>query len=75
MEDRPGYKLSYKIGEGKDENGKTVEWMMGWIEENNHPYFFVLNFDSSDTHSDLHNTGINMTKGMLRQLGFFEGKM
>ncbi len=30
-------------------------WIVGWIEENNHPYFFVLNLNSRDPHLEIMN--------------------
>jgi beta-lactamase class D len=69
------YRLSYKTGWGRKENGDHLAWMVGWIEENNHPYFFVLNFESADPNADIPTIRMNIIKGILKQLGFFEGKM
>ena len=35
------YKLSYKTGWGWDEAQNAIGWIVGWIEENRHVYFFV----------------------------------
>lgn len=40
------YILAYKTGWGHKENGDQLGWIVGWIEENSHPYFFVLNLES-----------------------------
>lgn len=69
------YRLAYKTGWGRKENGNHLAWSVGWIEENNHPYFFVLNFESSDANADIPAIRMKILKGILRQLGFFEGKM
>jgi beta-lactamase class D len=47
QEDNANYKLSYKTGWGFKEDGKSLGWVVGWIEENQHPYFFVLNFEGA----------------------------
>lgn len=75
FEDNANYKLSYKTGWGKDEKGQSIGWIEGWIEENNHPYFFVLNFTDADPNTDLRTKRINLLKDILKQLGFLEGKM
>jgi beta-lactamase class D len=69
------YKLSYKTGLATDEKNNTVGWVVGWIEENNHPYFFVTLVKSPDKNIDVATVRMNITKGILKQLGFFEGKM
>ena len=68
------YRLSYKTAEGKKEDGHGIGWVMGWVEENKHPYFFVVNLESADTTKDLRQTGLVIAKKILRQEGFFEGK-
>jgi beta-lactamase class D len=74
FEDNTNYKLSYKTGLGYRENGHPLAWVLGWIEENRHPYFFVLNIESKDPRADLSAVRMNMLKGILKQLGFMEGK-
>jgi beta-lactamase class D len=73
-ENNANYKLSYKTGWGNKENGNEIGWIVGWIEENKHPYFFVLNIESPDHKIDMMNVRINLLKNILKQLGFFEGK-
>ena len=53
----------------------ALGWVVGWIEENNHPYFFVLNIESPDHDFDMWKVRMKMLKDILKQLGFFEGKM
>jgi beta-lactamase class D len=74
FENTPNYKLSYKTGLGKRENGNTVAWMVGWIEENMHPYFFVLNIESKDPGADLKTARMKILKNILKDLDFMEGK-
>ena len=75
QEDNTLYKLSYKTGWGFDENKHSVGWMVGWVEENKHPYFFVTLVKSSDPKIDMRSVRMNITKGILKQLGFFKGEM
>lgn len=75
FEDNTNYQLSYKTGWGHKENGDNVGWIVGWIEENKHPYFFVLNFETTDPNADVPGIRMKMLKGILKRLGFMEGKM
>ncbi len=73
-EDNANYKLSYADGWGFTENGHALGWLTGWIEENKHPYFFVLQIESPDHHFDMKPARIRILKSILQQMGFFEGK-
>jgi len=74
QEDNTAYKLSYKTGWGFDEQKNNIGWQVGWIEENNHVYFFVT-FVKAGAHSiDMPAVRMSITKGILKQLGFLEGK-
>lgn len=75
QEDNSNYKLSYKTGLGTDKNGHTIGWVVGWIEENKHPYFFVLNIDAVNPGADIAETRLKILNNILKDLGFFEGKM
>ena len=75
FENNANYRLAYKTGLGYMENGHALGWIVGWIEENSHPYFFVLNIESSDKNFDMKAVRIKMLKDMLKYLGFFDGKM
>jgi len=75
FEDNPNYRLSYKTGGGHNEKGNSVAWIVGWIEENKHPYFFVLNFESAEPGVNIPVIRMNILRGILKQLGFMEGKM
>jgi beta-lactamase class D len=74
FEDNSNYKLSYKTGWGS-ENGKQIGWVAGWIEENRHPYFFVLNIESPDKDVDMVKVRMKILKDILTQYGFMQGKM
>jgi beta-lactamase class D len=73
-EKNANYQLVYKAAGGIGGNGHGIGWIMGWIEENKHPYFFVLNLESTGPNLDMPNTGLPVLRSMLGQLGFFQGK-
>jgi beta-lactamase class D len=75
FENNADYRLGYKTGWGKNENGNHLAWIVGWVEENNHPYFFVLNIESSDPEADMPAIRMKILKGILEQEGFFKGRM
>jgi beta-lactamase class D len=74
QEDNANYKLSYKTGWGTTEKDHSLGWIIGWIEENNHPYFFVLQIETPDKNADIAAIRLKMLKDILAQLGFFQGK-
>ncbi len=73
QEDNANYKLYYKTGLGYRENGRSIGWIVGWIEENHHPYFFVLNVEG-DPNAELWTIRKKILTGILKKEGFFEGK-
>ncbi|MFN8252098.1 MAG: class D beta-lactamase [Ferruginibacter sp.] len=74
QEDNTLYKLSYKTGWAHDENGNNIGWLNGWVEENNHVYFFVTFIKGGPAPMDMKKIRLDITKGILKQLGFLEGK-
>ncbi|HEX7844479.1 MAG TPA: penicillin-binding transpeptidase domain-containing protein [Chitinophagaceae bacterium] len=74
FENNTNYRLGYKTGWGFTEQGHSIGWIVGWVEENNHPYFFVLNIESPDRNFDMWKVRMKMLKDILKHLGFFEGK-
>ena len=73
-ENNSSYRLTYKIAQGTKEDGHAIGWVMGWVEENKHPYFFVVNLESADPKKDLGAAGLSIARGILQQMGFFQGK-
>jgi beta-lactamase class D len=73
-EKNSNYQLFYKSGQTENEDGRTIGWVLGWVEENKHPYFFVVNLESSDASADLGASGLKIVRGVLGQWGFFQGK-
>ena len=74
QESNTAYQLSYKTGWGFDDDGKDIGWLVGWIEENKHVYFFVTFVKSPNPDIDMKSVRMNITKSILKQYGFFEGK-
>lgn len=72
-EQNSNYQLTYKTGSWM-EDGKTVAWVLGWEEENKHPYFFVLNFEANNRNLDVPTVGLQLVKKILAPMGFFAGK-
>lgn len=75
QENNTQYKLSYKTGWGWDENQNAIGWVVGWIEENKHVYFFVTLVKSPDKNIDMQAVRMKITKGILNQYEFFKGEM
>ncbi|HRP30948.1 MAG TPA: class D beta-lactamase [Agriterribacter sp.] len=75
QEDNSNYSISYKTGWGINKKNHSVGWVVGWIEENKHPYFFVLNIETPDTGADISSIRLNILNSILKREGFFEGKM
>ena len=67
------YAISYKTGLGYKKNGQGIAWVVGWIEENKHPYFFVLQIEGPAT-VDLKKARLSVLNAILKEQGFFEGK-
>ena len=74
QESNTKYRLGYKTGTIVTPAGKGLGWVVGWIEENNHPYFFVLNVESADPNADLATIRQKMLIDMLDHLGFRKGE-
>ena len=74
QENNTAYQLSYKSGWGFGEDGNAIGWLVGWIEENKHVYFFVTFVKAPVKEIDMKTVRLNITKGILKQYGFFEGK-
>ena len=73
QEDNTNYRLCYKTGWGQRENGNALGWIVGWIEENRHPYFFAMNVEGPPQ-TDMKSLRLDILKGILKREGFFEGK-
>lgn len=74
QEKNANYSLSYKTGWGFTENGHSLGWIVGWIEENQHPYFFALQVEHPSKTFDMPVVRLKLLKDILKHYGFFEGK-
>ena len=74
QEDNSLYKLAYKTGWGFDEKGANIGWIVGWIEENRHPYFFVLLVQSPENEYDMRTNRLGLLKDILKHYDFMQGK-
>jgi beta-lactamase class D len=74
QEDNTSYKLSYKTGWGFDEKNNALGWLVGWIEENRHVYFFATLLKSNNKEYDMKAARLEITKNILKHYGFLEGK-
>ena len=74
QEDNTLYKLSYKTGWGFDEKENSIGWIVGWVEENRHVYFFVTLVKSTDKNFDMKPVRLQITKSILSQYGFLKGE-
>ena len=72
-EKNANYTLGYKTGWGNTENGNELGWVVGWIIENQHPYFFALNVEGP-AGTDMVKARMNVLTGVLDQLGFRKGR-
>jgi beta-lactamase class D len=75
VESNSNYKLYYKTtNQGNTADGRALGWAVGWIEENGHPYFFVVNLDMDGAiRHDTGLIGLDIAKKILREMGFFSG--
>ncbi len=73
QEENTNYKLAYKTGTGTLANGTILCWIVGWIEENRHPYFFVMNMEGKPE-ANIMSFRLDLLKAILKQQGFLEGK-
>ncbi|MBM3414616.1 MAG: class D beta-lactamase [Bacteroidetes bacterium] len=67
------YRLGYTTGVGTEPGGNQIGWVLGWIEENNHAYFFVLNCESATAEENWSAQLVSHVKNILKGQGFFEG--
>ena len=73
-EDNTAYKLSFITGT-VNEDQHQVGWVAGWIEENRHVYFFVTLVRNPDISADMKGLIVDITRDILKEYGFFQGKM
>lgn len=73
QEQNTQYSLSYKTGWYIADSKQSVGWVTGWVEENQHPYFFVLLVRSADPAADMKTIRLKILRNILTHYGFFKG--
>lgn len=73
-ENNSAYTLAYQTAEVKGSDGREHSWVIGWIEENRHIYFFATLVKAKQSGTDVKATGMNITKSILSHYGFFKGE-
>ena len=74
VEENNLYKLAFKIGKARSDKGHSIAWIVGWIEENKHPYPFVLLVDSPDPDAQIGIIAADILNKIFKHYGFKEGK-
>ncbi|MFM7710823.1 MAG: penicillin-binding transpeptidase domain-containing protein [Ferruginibacter sp.] len=72
-EDNTLYRLSYAYSPSASMSATGNQWLIGWIEENGHVYFFVTHTRTAQPVSKTE-VPLNITRKILKSYGFFEGK-
>lgn len=69
-EKNSAYTLAYKTGWGfwDSTHKRNIGWMVGWIEKDRQPRFFVLNLESPDPNFDMPAARMRLLKRILQQL-------
>ncbi|WP_341834176.1 penicillin-binding transpeptidase domain-containing protein [Chitinophaga pollutisoli] len=73
MEKTDKFIFAWKSGYG-NMGSKRIGWVTGWIEENRHPSFFVLNFETENPSADMNALGMEVTRAILGSEGFYKGE-
>jgi beta-lactamase class D len=71
LEKTDNYKLSGKTGGGMSTDTKYIMWLVGYIEKDNKPYFYAMNFISDD-YDKTKQARYDITKDILRELRLME---
>ena len=72
-ESNANYQLAYQTGITMNEKNHQIGWIVGWVEENKHPYFFVINTEAENAYN-IKTIESTVLKPILTELGFFDGK-
>lgn len=73
QENNTEYSLAYQTSLTAGASGRQNGWVLGWVEENRHVYFFVMN--AQNVQSPVTPDALVETlKSILAELGFLQGK-
>jgi len=67
LEQTDSYKLSGKTGGGILTDKKNIMWLVGYVEKDDKPYFYAMNFESDDWDKTKQGR-YEITKDILREL-------
>lgn len=73
LEKTDNYKLSGKTGSGMLTETDYIMWLVGYIEKDNNPYFYAMNFKTNDFNK-LSQARYEITKDILRDLKLLDEK-
>jgi beta-lactamase class D len=71
LERTPAYTLSGKTGGGVLPDSTYIMWLVGYVEKQNHTYFYAMNFKSGDFNKDSP-ARLAVTRDILKELGVIE---
>ena len=71
LEETDSYKLSGKTGGGDISENEYIMWLVGYIEKDNQPYFYAMNYTTNDFKKTI-NARFKITKNILRELKLIE---
>ncbi len=71
LEQTDKYSFSGKTGGGVLSDNEDILWLVGYVEKDNKPYFYAMNFKSSDF-SATKQARYEITKDILRELNLIE---
>jgi beta-lactamase class D len=66
-ETNSNYTLAYVQGDNLNKQQLQNNWVVGWLEHDKHPIFFVLNFRAKTNKTQI---GIELAKNCLKDLGY-----
>jgi len=71
LDQTESYKLSGKSGSGQLAGTELIMWLVGYIEKDNKPYFYAMNFKTDDFNR-LNQARYEITRDILRELKLME---
>lgn len=66
-ENNSNYTLAYVQGDNINKQQIQNNWVVGWLEQDKHPIFFVLNFRANTNKSEI---AVELVKNCLKDLGY-----
>ena len=67
LEQTDTYKFSGKTGSGILNDNDDIMWLVGYLEKDNKPYFYAMNFISND-YEKTKQARYDITNAILREL-------